>query len=247
MCADFERTVGCLYLVGTPIGNLEDITYRAVRILGEVDHILAEDTRRARVLLDRYAIARPLSSFFEHNEVRRLEPVMRALAEGRKVALITDAGSPGISDPGYRLVREAVARGVAVVSVPGPSAAVTALQVSGLPTDQFLFRGFPPRKGAARRRELEELRAYEGTLVFYESPHRLAAFLSDAAAVLGDRPAAVCRELTKMHEEVVRGPLPELGARFGDQPVRGEIAVVIGGWTRARRGVSPPPDASGDA
>jgi 16S rRNA (cytidine1402-2'-O)-methyltransferase len=237
---DPTRTAGCLYLVGTPIGNLEDITYRAVRILGEVDQILAEDTRRARVLLDRYAIARPLSSFFEHNEVRRLEPVMRALAEGRRVALITDAGSPGISDPGYRLVREAVSRGISVVSVPGPSAAVTALQVSGLPTDQFLFRGFPPRKSAGRRRELGELREYEGTLVFYESPHRLADFLSDAAAVLGDRPAAVCRELTKMYEEVLRGPLPELAARFGQSPPRGEIAVVIGGLTRARRGAADP-------
>jgi len=233
--ADPKRTPGCLYLVGTPIGNLEDITYRAVRILGEVDQILAEDTRRARVLLDRYAISRPLSSFFEHNEVRRLEPVLRALAEGRRVALITDAGSPGISDPGYRLVRAAVERGLPVVSVPGPSAAVTALQVSGLPTDEFLFRGFPPRRGGARRRELGELRGYAGTLVFYESPHRLAAFLADAAAELGDRPAAVCRELTKMHEEVVRGTLPELAARFRDRAPLGEIAVVVGGCTRARR------------
>jgi 16S rRNA (cytidine1402-2'-O)-methyltransferase len=236
--ADPTSAAGCLYLVGTPIGNLEDITYRAVRILKEADQILAEDTRRARVLLDRYAIARPLSSFFEHNEVRRLEPVMRALAEGRRVALITDAGSPGISDPGYRLVREAVARNIPVVSIPGPSAAVTALQVSGLPTDQFLFRGFPPRKSGGRRRELEELREYEGTLVYYESPHRLADFLEDAAAVLGDRPAAVCRELTKMHEEVTRGPLPELAARFRETPARGEIAVVLGGLTRARRGTA---------
>ncbi len=241
MCADPKRAAGCLYLIGTPIGNLEDMTHRAVRVLGEVDQILAEDTRRARVLLDRFAISRPLSSFFEHNEVRRLEPVMRALAEGRRVALITDAGSPGISDPGFRLVREALQRGIPVVSIPGPSAAVTALQVSGLPTDQFLFRGFPPRKSAARRRDLEELREYAGTMIFYESPHRLADFLEDAAAVLGDRPAAVCRELTKMHEEVIRDALPALAARFRETAPRGEIAVVIGGLTRGRRGAARAP------
>jgi len=235
MCPDSSHPPGCLYLVGTPIGNMEDITYRAVRILREADRILAEDTRRARVLLDRYAISRPLSSFFEHNEVRRLGSIMRGLEAGERVALVTDAGSPGISDPGYRLVREAVALGIRVESIPGPSAAVTALQVSGLPTDQFLFRGFLSRKSGARRRALEELREYEGTLVFYESPHRLGAFLKDAAEALGARPGAVCRELTKLHEEVVRGPLPELAARFRDTEVRGEIAVVVGGRTRAAR------------
>ncbi|MBI5836034.1 MAG: 16S rRNA (cytidine(1402)-2'-O)-methyltransferase [Candidatus Eisenbacteria bacterium] len=247
MCADSNRAAGCLYLIGTPIGNLEDITHRAVRVLGEVDQILAEDTRRARVLLDRYAISKPLSSFFEHNEARRLEPVMRALEEGRRIAVITDAGSPGISDPGFRLVREAVARGIPVVSIPGPSAAVTALQVSGLPTDQFLFRGFPPRKSAGRRRDLSELRDYEGTLIYYESSHRLADFLEDAAAELGDRPAAVCRELTKMHEEVVRGTLPELAARFRETEPRGEIAVVIGGHTRSMRKSRGGPDDPDEA
>ena len=235
MCPVRAGRAGTLYLVGTPIGHLEDITYRAVRVLGEADRILAEDTRRARVLLDRYAIARPVSSFHEHNEVRRLEPVMRAIESGENVALITDAGSPGVSDPGYRLVREAIGRGIPVVSIPGPSAAVTALQVSGLPTDQFLFRGFLSRKAGPRRRALEALADYEGTLVLYESPHRLAALLADALAALGDRPAAVCRELTKVHEEVARAPLAELAERFGRGPARGEIVVVIGGLTRAGR------------
>ncbi len=235
MSADSSPKAGALYLVGTPIGNLEDITHRAVRTLKEADRILAEDTRRARVLLDRYEISRPLSSFFEHNEVRRLEPVLRALEGGEKVALITDAGSPGVSDPGYRLVREAVARGIRVISIPGPSAAITALQVCGLPTDQFLFRGFLSRKSGARRRALEELRDYEGTLVFYESPHRLGAFLKDAFEVLGPRPGAVCRELTKLYEEVVREPLDRLAARYGEAKVLGELVVCVGGLTRGER------------
>lgn len=232
MSRDAPPKPGCLYLVGTPIGHLEDITHRAVRVLGEVNRVLAEDTRRARVLLDRYAISRPLSSFHEHNELRRLETVMKSLASGERLALITDAGSPGISDPGFRLVREALRRGFRVESIPGPSAAITALQVSGLPTDQFLFRGFLPRKSGARRRALEALSACEATLVIYESPHRLAALLEEAAGVLGDRQAAVCRELTKLHEEVARGPLPELARRFAAGPVRGEIVVVIGGLGR---------------
>lgn len=235
MSADSSPKVGALFLVGTPIGNLEDITYRAVRTLKEADRVLAEDTRRARVLFDRYEIARPLSSFFEHNEIRRLEPVLRALADGEKVALITDAGSPGVSDPGYRLVREAVARGIRVISIPGPSAAITALQVCGLPTDQFLFRGFLSRKSGARRRALEELREYEGTLIFYESPHRLGAFLKDAFDALGARPAAVCRELTKLYEEVVREPLDRLAARYSEAGVRGELVVCVGGLSREVR------------
>jgi 16S rRNA (cytidine1402-2'-O)-methyltransferase len=232
---DPKSQAGCLYLVGTPIGNLEDITQRAVRVLGEADRILAEDTRRARVLLNRFAISRPLSSFFEHNETRRLEAVLARLESGEKVALITDAGCPGISDPGYRLVRGAIERGIRVESVPGPSAAVTALQVSGLPTDQFWFRGFLSRKTGERSRALEALRECEATLVFYESPHRLGAMLAAAREVLGDRPAAVCRELTKLHEEVVRGGLAELAARYAEETPKGEIAVVIGGLTRRER------------
>ncbi len=234
MSADPSCKAGCLFLVGTPIGNLEDITFRAVEVLRQADRVLAEDTRRARILFERFAISKPLTSFYEHNEIRRLEPILRALAAGERVALVTDAGSPGISDPGYRLVREAVARGLKVISIPGPSAAITALQVSGLPTDQFLFRGFAPRKPGARRRAIEALADFAGTLVFYESPHRLGAFLEDAAAVLGERPAAVCRELTKLHEEVLRDSLPALAERFREAPPRGEVVVVIGGRTRAR-------------
>ena len=221
------------------------MTFRGVRTLQEADRVLAEDTRRARVLFERYSISRPLSSFFEHNEVRRIEPVLRALESGEKIALITDAGTPGVSDPGYRLVREAVARGISVISIPGPSAAITALQVSGLPTDQFLFRGFLSRKSGARKRALEELAGYEGTLIFYESPHRLGAFLEDAAEALGSRPAAVCRELTKLYEEVVRLALPDLAARYIEKPAKGEVVVVIGGLTRAQR--APESGESADA
>ncbi len=232
--ADPSSQGGCLYLVGTPIGHLEDITYRAVRILGEADRILAEDTRRARILLDRYAISKPITSFHEHNELSRLEALLDRMRAGERLALITDAGSPGISDPGYRLARACLDAGLRLSVVPGPSACVTALQLSGLPTDSYLFVGFPPRKSVARRKELAQLKPLACSLVFYESPHRVGAFLADAVEELGDRRAAVCRELTKMHEEVARGTLPELARTFADREVRGEITVVVEGRTRAR-------------
>lgn len=232
---------GRLYLVATPIGNLADVTLRALQVLQEVDLLLAEDTRRSRKLLSHHGIRARLSSLHEHNEAARVPAVLAALARGESVALVSDAGTPGISDPGYRLVREAVAAGFPVVPVPGPSAPIAALVASGLPTDSFAFLGYPPRTPARRRRFLEPVAGFGGTLVLLESPLRLAATLATAAEVLGaQRPAAVARELTKAHEEIVRGSLAELAARFGDTPPRGEVTLCIGPADRADRGTVVP-------
>jgi 16S rRNA (cytidine1402-2'-O)-methyltransferase len=217
-----------LYVVGTPIGNLEDITLRALRILKEVSLIAAEDTRKTRVLLDRYQIGTPLTSYFEHNKLGKLDAIFDALARG-DVALVSDAGMPGLSDPGYELIREALARGVAVVVAPGPSAAVTALVVSGLPADQFTYIGFLPRKAGERKRLFAELAAERRTLVAYEAPHRILESLRDALAVWGDRPVCVARELTKLHEELFRGTLAGALAHFEAQAPRGEFTLIIGG------------------
>jgi 16S rRNA (cytidine1402-2'-O)-methyltransferase len=220
---------GTLYVVATPIGNLEDITYRAVRVLGEVELIAAEDTRAAQVLLDRYAIRRPLVSYFEGNEALRAAELGARLAAGARIAVISQAGTPAVSDPGYRVVLAALAAGARVEVIPGPSAAVTALVAAGLPTDRFLFLGFPPRTEARRRELFAGLRGLAATLVLYEAPARVAETLADLAAALGPRPAAVARELTKVYEEVVRGPLPELAARYAAAPPRGEVTLVVGG------------------
>jgi len=220
--------VNTLYVVGTPIGNLEDITLRALRILKEVSMIAAEDTRKTRVLLDRYQIATPLTSYFEHNKLGKLDAIFEALARG-DVALVSDAGMPGLSDPGYELIREALARAVAVVVAPGPSAAVTALVVSGLPADQFTYIGFLPRKAGERKRLFAELAAERRTLVVYEAPHRMLESLRDALAALGDRPVCVARELTKLHEELYRGTLAGALARFETHAPRGEFTLIIGG------------------
>ncbi|HEC33295.1 MAG TPA: 16S rRNA (cytidine(1402)-2'-O)-methyltransferase [Chloroflexi bacterium] len=218
-----------LYLVGTPIGNLEDVTLRALRVLEEASLIAAEDTRRARVLLERYDISTPVTSYFEGNRRRKLRKVLAALERG-DVALISEAGMPGLSDPGYELVRAALERGHRVVSVPGPSAPITALVVSGLPGDRFLYLGFLPRRPAQRRALLERVAAMAWTLVVFEAPHRLREALADLEAVLGgDRPVAVCRELTKQFEEIWRGTLSEARARFATQEPRGEFTLVIGG------------------
>ncbi|HEV2763744.1 MAG TPA: 16S rRNA (cytidine(1402)-2'-O)-methyltransferase, partial [Pyrinomonadaceae bacterium] len=205
---------GTLYLVATPIGNLEDITRRALRVLSEVDLVACEDTRHTRQLLERYGIDRPTVSYHEHNEQERAAELASRLAAGESVALVSDAGTPAVSDPGFRLVRACVEQGVAVVPVPGPSAFVAALVASGLPTDEFYFGGFLPARTHARRARLEEVRALRATLVFYETPHRLAHALADALELLGEREAAVARELTKLHEEIVRGRLSELLERF---------------------------------
>ncbi len=221
---------GTLYVVATPLGHLEDVTLRALRVLREVSLVACEDTRRTGTLLRAHGIATPTTSYFEHNERWKGERILESLRAGRDVALVSDAGTPGISDPGYRLVREARDEGLPVVPVPGPSAAVAALSVSGLPTDRFLFVGFLPPRSGARRRALEELASEGSTLVFHESPVRVLDSLADMLAVLGDREAFLCREATKVHEEYVRAPLTALLASLADrESVKGEIVLVVKG------------------
>ncbi|MDX1686405.1 MAG: 16S rRNA (cytidine(1402)-2'-O)-methyltransferase [Candidatus Promineifilaceae bacterium] len=220
--------MGTLYLVGTPIGNLEDITLRALRTLREASLIAAEDTRTTGRLLKHHEIDTPLTSFHEYSDEARIGELIDRLAVA-DVALVTDAGMPGLSDPGYRLVRAAVEAGVTVSPIPGPSAAVSALISSGLPTDSFLFLGFLPRQRKARREALANAGGLPYTLVIYEAPHRLVKLLKDVDAVLGDRPLVVARELTKLHEEIWRGTAGDAIEYFGKDRVRGEITVVIRG------------------
>jgi 16S rRNA (cytidine1402-2'-O)-methyltransferase len=221
---------GILYIIATPIGNLEDITHRAVRVLGKVDMVACEDTRRTRVLLNHFGISRKTVSYHEHNERERAEQLCKLLEAGQSVAIVSDAGTPLISDPGFRIVTVAIERGIQIVSVPGPAAFVAALVASGLPCDQFFFAGFLPARVQARRTRLEELRAIPVTLVFYEAPHRITATLRDARDVLGDRKAVVARELTKIHEEITRGSLSELMDRFSSESrARGEMVLIVSG------------------
>jgi len=223
-------STGTLYIVATPLGNLEDITLRAIRILTEASVIACEDTRRTVKILNRYEIRTPLFIFHEYNKVRAGKSILRRLRDGDSVALVSDAGTPAISDPGYELVREAIGSGVPIEVVPGPSALVAALVVSGLPTDHFTFEGFLPTRGEKRRKAMQGLAAGTRTMIFYESPQRLAAFLREAAEVFGDRQACVVRELTKVHEEILRGSLSELDAEIsGRGTVLGEVTIVIGG------------------
>jgi 16S rRNA (cytidine1402-2'-O)-methyltransferase len=224
----YDCPMGTLYLVGTPIGNLEDISLRALRILKEVALIAAEDTRRARILAQYYEIETPITSYFEGNKLTKLETVLKALDTG-DVALISEAGMPGLSDPGYELICAAIARGDRLIPVPGPSAPVTALVVSGLPSDSFLYLGFLPRRPRERRRLLADVARERRTLIAFEAPHRLRKSLADIEAELGDRPLAVCRELTKLHEEVWRGTVAEARAHFDVTRPRGEFTLVIGG------------------
>jgi 16S rRNA (cytidine1402-2'-O)-methyltransferase len=222
--------VGTLYIVATPIGNLEDITHRALRVLREVDVVACEDTRRTRVLLNHFGIKTKTISYHEHNEHERAEQICKLLVSGKKVALVSDAGTPLINDPGFRVTNAAIELNLPVVPIPGPTAFVSALVASGLPSDQFFFAGFLPARANARRAKLEELGAISATLVFYEAPHRIIATLKDALDVLGNRRAAVARELTKLHEEIARGSLRGLVQRFGtDSAARGEIVVIISG------------------
>jgi 16S rRNA (cytidine1402-2'-O)-methyltransferase len=221
--------IGGLYVVATPIGNLADVTLRALSILAGADGILAEDTRVSRTLLTRYGIETPLSPYHEHNAAEARPRALRRISEGQALALISDAGTPLISDPGFKLVAEAVKLGLAVVAAPGPSAALAALCVAGLPTDRFFFEGFLPPKRSARRERLNELATVPGTLVFYEAPRRLAETLADLVLELGPRPAAVARELTKLHEDVRRGALDGLAAEYAAaEAPRGEIVIVVG-------------------
>ena len=225
---------GTLYLVATPIGNLEDITFRAVRILKEADLIACEDTRQTRKLLDRYGIARPTVSYHEHNETERSLELTAKLLSGTTVALVSDAGMPLISDPGYRLVRAAIDNGIRVEAVPGASAMSTALAASGLATDSFYFGGFLPAKAGQRLRALESHKDETATLIFYEAPHRIVDALEAVGHALGDRPVVVARELTKMHEEFLRGTASEIRtALAARESVKGEITLLIGKRTAA--------------
>ncbi len=219
---------GCLHLVATPIGNLEDITLRALRVLKEADVIACEDTRRTQKLLNHYDIRKKLVSYHEHNEMTRAPELLIDLEQGAKIALVTDAGMPAISDPGHHLVSLCLRHKIPVVPVPGATALVAALAASGLPTEEFLFLGFLPNRSTDRRKALKLLAAEKRTAVFYEAPHRLREMLGDALQVLGNRPAVVAREVTKLHEEFARGSLSELADEFTRREPRGEITVLIG-------------------
>ena len=218
---------GTLYIVATPIGNLEDITFRAVRILGEVDLIAAEDTRHSRKLLTHYGISRPLTSYFDHNKEFKGGFIMGKLREGADVALISDAGTPCISDPGFQLVREAVAEGIRVVPIPGPSSPVAALSAAGLPTDRFAYEGFLPSRQGKRREKLLSVRSEERVVVFFETSKRLCAALEDILEMLGDRGLVIARELTKIHEEFIRGNAAQILVGLKERQLKGEVVLLV--------------------
>ncbi len=234
LAAEAEPLSPGLYVVATPIGNLKDVSFRALSVLAAADAVLAEDTRVTKTLLAHYGITTPLVAYHEHSNEAVRERMLHRIREGQALALVSDAGTPLVSDPGYKLVQVAIEEGLPVTPIPGPSAILTALVVSGLPTDRFFFEGFLPAKSAARRTRLTEIASIPGTLMLFEGPHRLPEMLADAAAVLGDRPAAVARELTKLFETIRRGTLSELAAQFAEEgPPKGEIVVLIGEATGA--------------
>jgi 16S rRNA (cytidine1402-2'-O)-methyltransferase len=218
---------GTLYIVATPIGNLEDITLRALRILKEADLVAAEDTRHTRKLLTHFGISRPLTSYFDHNKDVKGSYVMDRLQSGLNVALVTDAGTPCVSDPGYQLIRDAAAAGIPVVPIPGACAAITALSASGLPSDLFTFAGFLSNRNGRRRERLQQLAALPGLIIFYEAPKRLLTTLRDMLEILGDREIVLARELTKMYEEFLRGKLSEILAIAEQREIRGEVAILV--------------------
>jgi 16S rRNA (cytidine1402-2'-O)-methyltransferase len=221
---------GCLYVVATPIGNLEDITLRALRILARVDLIAAEDTRHTRRLLSAHNLKSRMISYHEHNEQQRTPELIKQLQAGRHLALVTDAGTPAISDPGYRLVAAAAQKGITVVPIPGASAALAALSAAGMATDSFTFVGFPSRKKARRLTQLQELAPLPHTIIFYQSPHRIKAFIKELHTIFGDRQAVLARELTKIHEEFIRSPLSQMLAQLEQRPqIKGECTLLIGG------------------
>ncbi|MSP40058.1 MAG: 16S rRNA (cytidine(1402)-2'-O)-methyltransferase [Deltaproteobacteria bacterium] len=220
---------GLLYIVPTPIGNLEDITLRALRILKEVDVIAAEDTRHTRHLLTHYGITTALTSYHEHNEREKAAALIERIQNGASVALVSDAGTPAIADPGFRLVCEAIRRGVQVIALPGACAMATVLSASGLPTDRFQFEGFLPAKKSERKTKLQALRDGAATLVFYEAPHRLLETLGDLQQILGERQIVVAREVSKLHEEFLRGTVGEVIGQLGDREIKGEITLVVHG------------------
>jgi 16S rRNA (cytidine1402-2'-O)-methyltransferase len=223
---------GTLYIVSTPIGNLEDMTLRALRVLKEVNLIAAEDTRRTGLLLKHFEIETPLTSYFEGNEIKKRDFILSKLTNGDSIALVSDAGTPGISDPGFRLIQKAIEEEIPIVPIPGPSAVIAALSVAGLPTDAFLFRGFLPHKSKKRRDLLQELEGMRETLVFYESPYRILETLQDIFDILGDREVVLARELTKAYEEILRGRLSEIQRQIAGRKLKGEITLVISGKTR---------------
>lgn len=220
---------GILYIVATPIGNLEDMTLRAIRILKEVDLIAAEDTRHTRKLLAHFDIHTPLTSFFQGNEKFKASSIISQIQNGKNVALVSDAGTPCISDPGYPLLFAAVEAGVNIVPIPGPSAIFAALSASGLPTDRFTFVGFLPDKEGKRKKAIEALKDIEHTLIFYVSPWKISKTINDCLEILGNRRTCLCRELTKMHEEFMRGTLEKIGVPLKDAPVKGEITLIVEG------------------
>ena len=222
---------GCLFLVATPIGNLEDITLRALRVLKEADLVACEDTRQTQKLLTHYGLRKRLVSYHEHNEMTRAPELVIEMEQGAQVALVSDAGMPAISDPGHRLVALCLRHRIPVVPIPGPSALVAALAASGMPTEEFLFVGFLPSRAGERRKALSQFAAQPRTLVLYEAPHRLEETLKDALAIFGARPAVIAREVTKLHEEFLRGQLPELLEQIRRKPPRGEMTLLIGAGT----------------
>jgi len=222
---------GTLYIVATPIGNLEDITLRAIKTLKDVDLIAAEDTRHTRHLLDRYQIGTQLTSYHDHNKEEKAPVLVARMLEGKSVALVSDAGTPGISDPGYFLINLAIDQGITVVPIPGATAAIAALSVSGMPTDSFVFEGFLPAKHMARLKRIRDLVREERTMIFYEAPHKVIRAIEDMIDILGDRRAVMTRELTKIHEETVRGTLSEILKRLKTGTVKGEFTLIVHGAT----------------
>lgn len=230
---------GKLFVCSTPIGNLEDVTLRVLRILGEVDVIAAEDTRMTRKLLNKYKIKTPLESYHEHNEIKKSKKLVERLKQGLSLALVSDAGTPGLSDPGYRLIKACIEAEIDMEVLPGPFAAVTALVASGLPADRFVFQGFVPRKQGQRKKVLQDLSQEKGTLIFYESCHRIKRFLEDAVEILGERPVVMARELTKKYEEIIRGTMSDVLSVSQERELKGEIVMVIAGASESKEIPAP--------
>lgn len=230
---------GKLFVCSTPIGNLEDVTLRVLRILGEVDVIAAEDTRMTRKLLNKYKIKTSLESYHEHNEIKKSKKLVERLKQGLSLALVSDAGTPGLSDPGYRLIKACIEAEIDMEVLPGPFAAVTALVASGFPADRFVFQGFVPRKQGQRKKVLQDLSQEKGTLIFYESCHRIKRFLEDALEILGERPVVMARELTKKYEEIIRGTMSDVLSVSQERELKGEIVMVIAGASESKEIPAP--------